>query len=212
MFGLRATLQGMARPGPIPAKLPRRAVPIGSICRRNAVPIGITTALVEAVLAWRIGVDAALPAFLVLGAFGVVLGAVDLATKRLPDSLVLGSLGVGVALLGLAAAVAGDAGPLLRAAVGMVALFGLYLMLALVNPAGLGFGDVKLSAVLGLHLAWLGWDVLLGGALAGFALVALVALVLLAAGRVNRSTELPFGPFMLFGALLGVLTGGWLPN
>jgi leader peptidase (prepilin peptidase)/N-methyltransferase len=167
---------------------------------------------VDAVLVWRIGIDAALPAFLVLGAFGVVLGAVDLATRRLPDPLVLGSLAAGVVLLGLAAAVVGDAGPLLRAAAGMVALFGLYLALALVNPAGLGFGDVKLAGVLGLHLAWLGWDVLLGGALAGFLLVALVALVLLAAGRVDRSTELPFGPFMLLGALVGICTGGWLPS
>jgi leader peptidase (prepilin peptidase)/N-methyltransferase len=202
----------MARPRPIPAQGPRRAVPIGSICRRNAVSIVITTALVEAVLACRIGVDPALPAFLVLGAFGVVLGAVDLATKRLPDPLVLGSGGAGVALLGLAAAVAGDAGSLLRAAVGLVALFGLYLVLALVNPAGLGLGDVKLAGVLGLHLAWLGWDILLGGALAGFLLVALVALVLLGAGRVSRSSELPFGPFMLLGALLGIVVGGWLPD
>ena len=198
----------MARPRPIPAQPPRRPVPIGSICRRNAVPIVSTTALVDAVLAWRIGVDAALPAFLVLGAFGVVLGAVDLATKRLPDPLVLGSYAAGVALLGLASALAGDAGPLLRAAVGMVALFGLYLVLALITPAGLGFGDVKLAGVLGLHMAWLGWDVLLGGALAGFLLVALVALVLLAAGRVTLSSELPFGPFMLLGALLGIITGG----
>ncbi len=197
----------MTRPVP-----PRAAVPIGAICRRNAVPVVITTAVVDAVLVWRLGIDAALPAFLVLGAFGVVLGAVDLATRRLPDPLVLGSLAAGVVLLGPAAAVAGDAEPLLRAAAGMVALFGLYLALALVNPAGLGFGDVKLAGVLGLHLAWLGWDVLLGGALAGFLLVALVALVLLAAGRVDRSTELPFGPFMLLGALLGICTGGWLPS
>jgi leader peptidase (prepilin peptidase)/N-methyltransferase len=176
------------------------------------VPIVITTAVVEAVLVWRIGIGVALPAFLVLGAFGVVLGAVDLATKRLPDPLVLGCSTAGVALLGLAAAVAGDAGPLLRAAVGAAALFGLYLVLALINPAGLGFGDVKLAGVLGLHLAWLSWDVLLGGALAGFLLVALVALVLLGAGRVNRSSELPFGPFMLLGALLGIVTDGWLPT
>ena len=202
----------MARPRPVPAQPRRAAVPIGAICRRNAVPLVITTVVVEAVLVWRIGIDPALPAFLVLGAFGVVLGAVDLATQRLPDPLVLGSLAAGVVLLGLAAAVAGDAGPLLRAAVGMVALFGLYLALALINPAGLGLGDVKLAGVLGLHLAWLSWDALLGGALAGFLLVALVALVLLAAGRADRSTELAFGPFMLLGAVVGILTNGWLPG
>lgn len=176
------------------------------------MPIVIATVLVEAVLAWRIGLDAALPAFLVLGACGVVLATVDLATKRLPDPLVLGAHGAGVALLGIAAAVAGDAEPLLRAAIGTVALFGLYLGLALAHPAGLGFGDVKLAGVIGLYTAWVGWDVLLVGALAGFLLVAVVALVLLAARRVSRSSELPFGPFMLLGALLGIVTSGWLPG
>ena len=47
-----------------------------------------------------------------------------------------------------------------------------------------------------------GWDVLLAGALAGFLLV---ALVVLAVGRAGRSSELPFGPFMLLGALLAVV-------
>ena len=94
----------------------------------------------------------------------------------------------------------------------MAALWLAYLAMALAYPGGMGFGDVKLAGVLGLHMAWLSWDVLLGGALAGFLLVALVALVLLAAGRVTLSSELPFGPFMLLGALLGIITGGWLPG
>lgn len=181
------------------------AVPTRLICRRNLVPVAIATVLVEALLIWRLGPDLALPAFLALGAVGVVLAAVDLATKRLPNPLVLACYGSGLALLGLATAVSGDPAPLVRAGLGMVALFGLYLVLALVNPAGLGLGDVKLAGALGLHLAWQGWDVLLAGALAGFLLVALVALVLLAAGRVRRSSELPFGPFMLLGALLAVV-------
>ena len=181
------------------------AVPVGPICRRNAVPIVTATAVVEALLVLRIGIDPALPAFLVLGAVGVVLAAVDLATRRLPNPLVLASYGAGLVLLGLATAVSGDTAALLRAGIGMVALFGLYLVLALANPAGLGFGDVKLAGALGLHLAWLGWDVLLVGALAGFLLVALVALVLLVGGRVGRSSELPFGPFMLLGSLLAVV-------
>jgi prepilin signal peptidase PulO-like enzyme (type II secretory pathway) len=93
----------------------------------------------------------------VLGALGVVLATVDLATKRLPDALVLPSYLAGLALLGVAAALTRDGTALLRALIGMATLFGFYLLLALVNPAGLGFGDVKLSGVLGLHLAWLGW-------------------------------------------------------
>ncbi|MHA6794907.1 prepilin peptidase [Pseudonocardia bannensis] len=186
----------------------REPVPIGVICRRNAVPVAVAAVLVEALLVRRIGADPALPAFLVLGAVGVVLATVDLATKRLPDALVLPSYVAGLVLLGLAAAIEGDSAPLLRAVLGMVALFGLYLLLALINPAGLGFGDVKLAGVLGLHLAWLSWNALLAGALAGFLLVALVGLVLLAVRRVGRSSELPFGPFMLVGALVGIYAEG----
>jgi leader peptidase (prepilin peptidase)/N-methyltransferase len=188
----------------------RQPIPVIAICRRHPVALGVTAVLVEALLICRIGADAALPAFLVFGAIGVVQAAVDLAIKRLPDPLVLASYGAGLVLLGLAAAVSGDAAPLLRAVLGMVALFGLYLGLALINPRGLGFGDVKLAGVLGLYLGWLGWAVLVTGALAGFLLVAIVALVLLAARRVSRSSELPFGPFMLAGALLAITVGGQL--
>jgi leader peptidase (prepilin peptidase)/N-methyltransferase len=171
------------------------------------VSVGTATAVVELLMVLRIGSDPALLAFLVLGAVGVVLAVVDLATRRLPNALVLTAHGAGLVLLGLAAAVSGDAAPLLRAGTGMVVLFGFYLVLALANPAGLGFGDVKLAGALGLHLAWLGWDVLLVGTLAGFLLVAVVALVLLATRRASRSSELPFGPFMLAGALLAVIAG-----
>ena len=202
-------MTGRRPPGPPAAQRSpgrrRRSVPVGPICRRHAVAILATTGLVETLLALGIGPDPALPAFLALGAVGVVLATVDLVTRRLPDPLVLAAYASGLVLLGVAAAVLRDAAPLLRAGLGMVALFGLYLVLALVNPAGLGFGDVKLAGALGLHLAWRGWDVLLVGALAGFLLAALAALVLLATRRATRSSDLPFGPFMLAGALLAVV-------
>lgn len=185
----------------------RHSPDVGTICRRNAVPVTVALMVVLALLAWHIGADPALPAYLYLGAVGVVLATVDLSVKRLPDPLVLPSYAVGLVLLGAAAAVAGEAAPLVRAALAMVLLFGLYLVLAVLNPAGMGFGDVKLAGVLGLHLGWLGWAELLVGAFAGFLLVALTALGLLAARLVTRSSQLPFGPFMLAGTLLGILAG-----
>ncbi len=184
-----------------------QAVGILLICRRNAVPVTVSLVIVLGLLAWRLGADPALPAYLYLGAVGVVLATVDLSVKRLPDPLVLPSYAVGLVLLGVAAAVAGEAASLARAALAMALLFGLYLVLAVLNPAGMGFGDVKLAGVLGLHLGWLGWAELLVGALAGFLLVAITALGLLAARLVTRSSQLPFGPFMLAGALLGILAG-----
>jgi len=71
-----------------------------------------------------------------------------------------------------------------------------------VSPGALGMGDVKLAALLGLYLGWLGWSTVLTGAVAGFVVQAALALVLLAARRVGRRDALPFGPAMLVGAAL----------
>jgi leader peptidase (prepilin peptidase)/N-methyltransferase len=83
---------------------------------------------------------------------------------------------------------------------GSAALFLAFLALALISPSALGMGDVKLAALLGLYLGWLGWGAVLAGAVAGFVVQAVVAVALLAARRVRRDSELPFGPAMLVGA------------
>jgi leader peptidase (prepilin peptidase)/N-methyltransferase len=71
-------------------------------------------------------------------------------------------------------------------------------------------GDVKLAGLLGLYLGWLGWGVLVVGAAAGFAVQALLALVLLAGRRIGLHGELPFGPAMLLGAAVAIAAGDLL--
>ena len=88
------------------------------------------------------------------------------------------------------------------------ALFAFYFLLALVYPAGMGFGDVKLAGVLGLFLGWLGWGELAVGAFLGFLIGAVAGIGLIVAGRAGRKTAIPFGPYMLAGALIAVLVGG----
>jgi leader peptidase (prepilin peptidase) / N-methyltransferase len=112
-------------------------------------------------------------------------------------------------LLALAVvAVPAPAAELGRAAAGMVALYGLFLLLALSHPAGLGFGDVKLAGLLGLATAWLGWGTWYVALLAAFVCGGLAGLVLVLSGRAGRRTEIPFGPAMLAGALVAVLWSG----
>jgi leader peptidase (prepilin peptidase)/N-methyltransferase len=164
----------------------------------------LATGVLFALTAVRFGATPVLPAYLLLAAVGVWLAVVDLRTRRLPDRVVLPALGAGALLLAGAALAAGDLAALGRAVAGAAVLFGAYLLLALLAPAGLGMGDVKLAAVLGLHLAWLGWPVLVDGALAGFVVQAVLALLLLAGRRVALRGELPFGPAMLAGAALVV--------
>lgn len=74
-------------------------------------------------------------------------------------------------------------------------------------PRGVGFGDVRLSGLLGLALGWLGWGEFAAGLYGGFFLGAVVGIVLIAARVLTRREMVPFGPFMLAGALAGVVVG-----
>ncbi|MDR7280002.1 prepilin peptidase [Catenuloplanes atrovinosus] len=158
-----------------------------------------------ALLGWAFGPDPALPGYLAVAAVGVLLAFVDLAVLRLPDPLVgaAGVLGGGVLLL--ISLLDWSFAPLLRALLGALVLFGVYLVIALIPGANLGFGDVKLSAVLGLMLGWLGWPAVVLGLLLPHLLNGPVALVLLLTGRAGRGTDLPLGPALLAGTLVAVV-------
>lgn len=166
----------------------------------------LTAALFVGMALW-FGPVAQLPAYLYLVAVGVALALIDLDVKRLPDPLTLPSYVVGAVLLGIASGVHHNGWSFLRALIGMAALFLFYFTVAMIAPRGMGFGDVKLSGVIGLYLAWLGWAELVVGAFAAFAVgaVAGIAVILFAGG--GRKTKVPFGPFMLAGALIGIFVG-----
>jgi leader peptidase (prepilin peptidase) / N-methyltransferase len=148
-----------------------------------------------------------LPAGLVLAAgcwlvaCAVPLSWIDLRLQRLPDALTYGAAGGVLALLTAAAWTGGDWHSLLRAAVAGLLLSAGFLALAVASPAGVGLGDAKLAASVGLVLGWAGWLVLAGGIFAAFALAAGYGLALLAGRRATLGSRLPFGPFLLAGAV-----------
>ncbi len=113
------------------------------------------------------------------------------------------------ALLGLAALLPGSAGSWRLALLGGGALGAAYLVLHLINPAGMGFGDVKLALSLGVALGWYGWGVWAAGAFLGLLYGSLYGLTLLLRGSATREQGFAFGPFMAAGALTGVLLGGF---
>lgn len=186
-------------------------------CRDCGAPISARYPAVEAatgvlfaVLGLAVGPTWVLPAALYLGAVGVALALIDLDHHRLPDVIVLPSYGVVAVLLALASWNPGgdsDWGALLRAAVGCVGLFVFYFAAALAYPSGMGFGDVKLAGVLGMFLAWFGWGTFAVGAFAAFLLGGVFAVGMLVARRAGRKSGIPFGPWMLGGALVGLLVG-----
>lgn len=165
----------------------------------------VVTAGLFATVTVRFAHTWALPAVLVLSGVGVLLALIDLGHRLLPNRVVLPALGAGVLLLLVAAGLDGDWTAFARAGAAAAVLFAVFLVLALVAPAGLGMGDVKLAAVVGLYLGWISWRAVVLGGAAGFVVQAVAALVLLAARRVGRKGELPFGPAMLIGALLALL-------
>ena len=187
-------------------------------CRDCAEPISARYPLVESVtaalfvaLAFRfdvLGTQAlALPAFLFLGAIGVALALIDLDTHRLPNAIVLPAYPVALALLGVATVGSVNPDAIVRALVGGAAMFAFYFILAVAVPRGMGFGDVKLAGVLGLYLGWLGWGTLVVGGFAAFVLGGVFSIVLLLMRRAGRGSGIPFGPWMLAGAGIGIFFG-----
>ncbi|WP_182045444.1 prepilin peptidase [Curtobacterium sp. ME26] len=146
-------------------------------------------------------------ALLYLMAISVALALIDIDTHRLPNVIVLPAYVVVVVLLGGTSAMTGDWGAFVRAGVGLVGLGAVYLVLALAVPGGMGMGDVKLAGVLGFVLAYLGWGPLAVGAFAAFLLGGTFSLVLMSTGRAGRRSGIPFGPWMLAGAWLGIFLG-----
>lgn len=187
-------------------------------CRTCGEPISGRYPLVEglnAVLwlalgwwAWRPeGVDPLLPWLLVLGSAGLALWFIDLDHHRLPDAIVLPLYPLGIAGL-VFAGLASAHWPLIDVAIGvgawLVVIGGIWL---LTGGRAMGFGDVKLAPVLAATLAWVGVSSALVGLLAAFVLGGGVGLVLMLTGRARRGTHIAFGPFLLLGALVGLLWG-----
>lgn len=195
-------------PEPPPAEGETK-VPYAELARRPGLAATGAAILAPcfALLAWRVGANAALPAVLYVAAIGVLLGYVDLHVRLLPNAVVLPSYGVVVALLTLAAAWSDEWGSLLRAVVGGAALWAFLAFLGVVAPSGMGFGDVKLGGVLGITLGWFGLAYVVVGTLVAFVLGGLVSLGLIVTRRATRTTAIPFGPFLMLGFVSAVLCG-----
>ncbi|MFF3895071.1 prepilin peptidase [Streptomyces sp. NPDC001812] len=175
----------------------------------SSTALAVVTALVCAVLAAATGTRPEVGVWLLLAPVGVLLAVVDLRVQRLPDPLTLPFAGAALALLGLVALVPERAGQWTTALLGALALGAGYLVLFLVNPGGMGFGDVKLALGAGAVLGWYGWPTVMLGTFAGFLSGALYGGALVVARRAGRRTAIPFGPFLIAGAFAGLLIGAY---
>jgi prepilin signal peptidase PulO-like enzyme (type II secretory pathway) len=139
----------------------------------------------------------------------VALSMIDIATYRLPDRIVLPMLCGSIVWITAVSLVDGQPERIRSALLGSLVYFGVLLLAHLVSPRGMGFGDVKLAALLGLYLGWIAPSSLdavvlvLWAMLIGFAVGTIVGVIILLRRRSNR--PFPFGPFLAIGTVIALL-------
>jgi leader peptidase (prepilin peptidase) / N-methyltransferase len=180
----------------------------GAACPCAPFPWGTVagSAAAAGLLGATVGGRALLPVLLLAVVPGAVLAQVDARCRRLPDPVVgLLSVSAGVPLT-VGALVSGEPARAGRALLAAALVGAAYLSMALLPGGGLGLGDVKLAAVLAFVLGFLSWPAVAVGTVLPHLINGPAALVLLLTRRARRRTALPFGPALLIGALLGVVT------
>ena len=146
-------------------------------------------------------------AYVYLASVSIVLTLIDVRSHRLPNAIVLPSYAV-LAMLFTGACLFGAPWQnLLRAAIAAATLFAFYWLLRAIRPGGMGGGDVKLAGVIGAALGFIGWGALVVGAFAAFFIGGFVGIGLMIVRRATRKTAIPFGPFMVVGAWIGIFAG-----
>jgi leader peptidase (prepilin peptidase) / N-methyltransferase len=183
-------------------------------CRHCGTRIAVRYPLVELATAGlfvgaalRFGLDWALPGYLLFFAALLAISVIDLEHYIVPNRIIWPTGLASIPLLVLAAAAGHQWGALRSAAIGGAAAWAFLFIVHMINPRGMGFGDVRLAAVIGLYLGWLGvlhvalglFLAFLGGSLVG------VALILIR--RKGMKSALPFGPFLAAGAAVAVFAG-----
>ncbi|MGH9130985.1 MAG: prepilin peptidase [Acidimicrobiales bacterium] len=183
-------------------------------CRACSQAISARYPAVEAVTAalfvgvtLRFGVRPVVLAYWLFAATLVAVSAIDLEHFIVPNHIVYPVLAVTVPLLAVLALTDGTPFSLARAAIGGAVGFGVLVIIHLVQPSGMGFGDVRLAGVIGIYLGWLGIGEVALGLVLGFVVAAVVGIGLLAAGRAGRKTKVPFAPFLAVGAMATVFWG-----
>jgi leader peptidase (prepilin peptidase)/N-methyltransferase len=183
-------------------------------CRHCHSPISVRyplvellTAVVFTLTAWRVGPHLDLVAFLVLDASLVALALIDLEMLLLPRAIVYPTLAGVAAMLTVTAGVDHQWRRLAVAALCALSWFVVFFVMNFLSPRSLGFGDVRLSLVLGLALGWLGVGEVIVGFFVSNLVGAVVGVTLILTKKMRRDQPIPYGVFLAIGTLLTVLGG-----
>ena len=188
-----------ATPVPAQARLSARAH-VSSLTRTQQLAAGYGAGILVIASFGRFGLSGHALVGAIFGSTLVLLTVIDLDRRLIPDAIVLPALAAVLVLQ--IAFYPHHTLEWVLATLG-AALF--FFVPMLIYPAGMGFGDVKLAALLG---AALGWSVAAAIALALLAVVVVSVYVLAREGFGARKKALPFGPFLALGGLAVFFLGG----
>ncbi|MET0467765.1 MAG: A24 family peptidase [Aeromicrobium sp.] len=159
--------------------------------------LALPAAALGAIAAATISEPKLLPVWIPIAAATPVLAWVDWKVHLLPYRIVAPLYVVSWLLIGVSALWMQEPSVLLHALIGNVAVFGFYFVLGLVGP--MGYGDIRLSAVVGVGLGPLGLVATYYGVFFGLCIGAVVGLALVR-GRLGQRIPIAFGPYLLLGA------------
>lgn len=194
-------LRGLTAVAPPDGRCPNCTNPIGA----PLAAVEVLSATVVALLAVHAPSGWVFTAWCWAGLLGIALAMVDAAVHRLPDILTTAATVGALLLLGAAAAAAGEHLGLVRAVLGAVGLSTVYLLAVLLPGSGMGRGDAQLALVIGACLGWISISAIVTATIAAVLLAAVYVAVLRVAGQLGARDPVPFGPFMLLGALTAVI-------
>jgi len=168
--------------------------------------VELATALIFALLSWHYGLSPALGVMAFYACLFIVIFVIDLEQGLILNKVVYPSLVVALLLALLPRPwltqwiVTGIANAAIGGAIG----FALFLLIAIVSRGGMGWGDVKLAALIGLAT---GFPLVLLAIIMGAILGGIVAVALVIAKKRKRRETIPFGPFLALATMITLLWG-----
>ncbi|WCK53649.1 prepilin peptidase [Aneurinibacillus sp. Ricciae_BoGa-3] len=179
----------------------------GRKCRTCKTPISpiypvmeLITGILYAALYYTYGFTWELLMALLFASMLVIITVSDLAYRIIPDKVVFPFFGVFLILRFFIHPTESFISHL----IGMVLAFGIFLLIAIISRGGMGGGDIKLFAVIGLYF---GYPLLLLTILLSTLLGSIYGILLIVTKGAGRKTEVPFGPFIALGSLCALFWG-----
>lgn len=185
---------------------PPRLLPVGVSPVRTA-GAAVVTGVLTAGGANRFGAHLVLVPFTVFFSVLVVVSTIDLSHGLISRRLVYPGLAAVLGLLVAVAAVDGQWHRLATAGIGAVVAFAVLFVIWWLAPRGIGFGDVRLSALIGLATGWIGLLEVYVAFVSAFILGLLGGVATTVLRGTGRRTRIPFAPALAAGAIVAVLWG-----